>query len=1487
MSLLPALEESETSPGHGWSTSNRFSIENQSGGKHYNEADSSANLYHNLITQNNTGDVPEALVEEEIVQDSVGNVFHVEQNKHYFPQQQQQQQHGQLPQHGQQQHGQPQQHSQSQHGQQQHGQPQQHSQSQHGQQQQKQQHSQQQQYGQQQHGQPQMLQQQQQQQNRQQQQQINQQQKVQVDHQMQNLKPVIQQTNVAGNVTPHNVTQHTSNVKTVKNYQQTDPRQVHTQPVVVSRSPATQGQHSFQTNVNTSQSLLPLSNIVYNNLTEAQIAKRRNEEAIERNNQILKSLGLPGVSEENSDHVQGLNNSDVSGLMQVSVSPHSNTSSHSVQGYSPQLDNSQQRHVGMNVPNNNNGAFMSPNNSRTMTSQSQGQQRSVMLPGNRPNIISHSSQQVPVKPGHTLLRQNLQGAINKPTSSQPQNPVQVQAVSTNQNQCNSMAKITKSNVVLEGGGKFEDGQVYVIKDRHGNQKTMMWRNGDFHEYDQQPAIQHSAIDSSQRGRGAGRGRARGRGRGQVQGNATGVHMVQNSRGPPNTNFRNLRPNLHHGVQPGTANALQQSIQQADFQRARQYSPRGQIPAQQRVVSPNMISIVSTPRPSSQGIPHKIALENLMPAQSVKSTEESQTSTTEVPEKVEQTKETDTTNTETVPADPPNIPNDPSAVAVCQYCGTTSMDKLKCESCKRLFTSATRYVIPENTKDSDPDSKRRKIDNMKTVTVNKNTFYNNKKLQDQNEIYVKVINAANLNSKNTRIIRPTLSGRGRRGRGRGRGMALPETVTISSDEEECPDTVRLQTMSAPCTPASSHSRSPSHNNDSTECPESPLIPNIPVSKRSNDKTRVKKMETEEGCNLADKTHSIQFTLNATVVRVGTFKGAPIEPILISGGGLHFYIEGVTGSHSFHLFPNEIQQCLAKLDSSPYLIFFLTTSVCGDRTRKALGMPRYDSRNPSKPPPDLYFDPTSPEMRYQLITIVMDQLDAETKQEFQNYMELFKSWGKQGDEAYFMELSQTEADEIFRQITTTQRLTIVSSAQMPVVSDHVYSSQHNEEDRQSDRSPSPRIGFVGPIIKLLTYPPPPEKGGICITNEDLYCLQEGEFLNDVIIDFYLKYLLRDKLTEEDRERTHIFSSFFYKRLTQRIRGAALDDDPRLSLPEKRHARVKTWTRHVDLFKKDFIVIPINEHAHWFLAIICFPGLQGPVENKYIPKPVTALPAEMAAIPSPPQPMEDEGEETMETDEGENPLPNTAANQKSETSEVSNTDQTVPSQESTSGQSDQTQSTPENEGTSQDMKVEGEKLDGSMDVNGPEEAAVKESETDSTTTETEKSQEQSESNQTESASKNFKYPKVCTLLKSIRGTPINPDDTANKEAMTGIKQPCIIVFDSLYGPSRSRIVNVLKEYLQVEWAVKKGGTVLNKTIFKGCAPKVPQQNNFSDCGVFMLQYVESFFEDPVQDFITPMKGLHDWFTAERIEGKRQELRDLIIELKEKYESKPEGNS
>ena len=31
-------------------------------------------------------------------------------------------------------------------------------------------------------------------------------------------------------------------------------------------------------------------------------------------------------------------------------------------------------------------------------------------------------------------------------------------------------------------------------------------------------------------------------------------------------------------------------------------------------------------------------------------------------------------------------------------------------------------------------------------------------------------------------------------------------------------------------------------------------------------------------------------------------------------------------------------------------------------------------------------------------------------------------------------------------------------------------------------------------------------------------------------------------------------------------------------------------MNIFEKDFIIVPINEHSHWFVAVICFPGMIG---------------------------------------------------------------------------------------------------------------------------------------------------------------------------------------------------------------------------------------------------------------------------------------------------------
>uniref|UniRef100_UPI0037E9AFF6 sentrin-specific protease 6 isoform X2 n=1 Tax=Semicossyphus pulcher TaxID=241346 RepID=UPI0037E9AFF6 len=417
----------------------------------------------------------------------------------------------------------------------------------------------------------------------------------------------------------------------------------------------------------------------------------------------------------------------------------------------------------------------------------------------------------------------------------------------------------------------------------------------------------------------------------------------------------------------------------------------------------------------------------------------------------------------------------------------------------------------------------------------------------------------------------------------------------------------------------------------------------------------------------------------------------------------------------------------------------------------------------------------------------------------------------------------------------------------------SYREDEEEDMTDLQPT----FSGPIIKLMVYPPPPAKGGISVTNEDLHCLNDGEFLNDVIIDFYLKYLVLEKLKKEDAQRIHVFSSFFYKRLNQRERRN-VPDTTNLPIQKRKHNRVKTWTRHVDLFQKDFIFVPINESAHWYLAVICFPGLKGPV---YEQNPLY---------------------------HGQFPASSSAAEPPSE--------ENIPDH-------------------CRPLSPDRDGLDGSLDDPSTSafEAAAEGLTDHATENFTEEGQEPSI---TPAASRNGQadteqqYTSELHRISVCYGSGKGNDDTftfsddqsschdecsedgtlaedalgsdastlASKQNLC--KQPCILIMDSLRGPARSTVVKTLREYLEVEWEVRKGNQrSFGKDVMKGSSPRVPQQDNFSDCGVYILQYVESFFENPIPSFHLPV-NLSEWFPQQRMKTKREEIKDLILKIQEQQE-------
>ncbi|KAI8548395.1 hypothetical protein RHMOL_Rhmol07G0270800 [Rhododendron molle] len=123
------------------------------------------------------------------------------------------------------------------------------------------------------------------------------------------------------------------------------------------------------------------------------------------------------------------------------------------------------------------------------------------------------------------------------------------------------------------------------------------------------------------------------------------------------------------------------------------------------------------------------------------------------------------------------------------------------------------------------------------------------------------------------------------------------------------------------------------------------------------------------------------------------------------------------------------------------------------------------------------------------------------------------------------------------------------------------------------------------------PKGDSDAVTISKQDVDLLQPDTFVNDTIIDFYIKYL-KNEIQPSERHRFHFFNSFFFRKLID------LDKDPSSAF-EGRAAfqRVRKWTRKVNLFEKDYVFIPINFNYHWSLIVICHPGEVAKFQGKFL--------------------------------------------------------------------------------------------------------------------------------------------------------------------------------------------------------------------------------------------------------------------------------------------------
>ncbi|XP_039286664.1 uncharacterized protein LOC111057578 isoform X2 [Nilaparvata lugens] len=292
----------------------------------------------------------------------------------------------------------------------------------------------------------------------------------------------------------------------------------------------------------------------------------------------------------------------------------------------------------------------------------------------------------------------------------------------------------------------------------------------------------------------------------------------------------------------------------------------------------------------------------------------------------------------------------------------------------------------------------------------------------------------------------------------------------------------------------------------------------------------------------------------------------------------------------------------------------------------------------------------------------------------------------------------------------------------------------------------------------------------------------------IDACFTYFHRTKLICPNREKTYIFSVSFYPLLTSECSKAI---KPRKNIAERRHSQVESITRNVDIFKKDFIIFPIEKHGHWLVVIVCFPGLTGPVE--YQPK--------------------------EQIEKHSSPKKNLVKDEVQPRTWV--------------GKARRTRS-----GCYTVYKKRNSKEANDCDT---------------------------DSNKTTIG--NIKSPTKTS--ESILGL----DDWTSNGSQP-IKQPCILVFDSSPKPRRTEVVEVIRDYLKVEYKVKHGEDN-DFSSMKFCKPEVPTRQDSACCGLYMLVYADSFFNNPIVDYRLPIKHLGDWFPLETVAKKREEIDRFVPDL------------
>ncbi|EFR01208.1 Ulp1 protease [Nannizzia gypsea CBS 118893] len=415
--------------------------------------------------------------------------------------------------------------------------------------------------------------------------------------------------------------------------------------------------------------------------------------------------------------------------------------------------------------------------------------------------------------------------------------------------------------------------------------------------------------------------------------------------------------------------------------------------------------------------------------------------------------------------------------------------------------------------------------------------------------------------------------------------------------------------------------------------------------------------------------------------------------------------------------------------------------------------------------------------------------------------------------------------------------------------------NEDDNDTSTSVSdvPGKRWQNPLV----YPAAGKKKAE-VEEHDLDRLRPHEFLNDNLIGLYIRFLEHhlERQHPDFAKRVYFFNSYFFATLTNTSKGQKGIN----------YQGVEKWTRSFDIFAFDYLVVPINEDAHWYVAIICnLPTLLLPkagnrsgsedVEKAEIPKTLgAAAAADSLNAPS----------KVGELDAGQSPPDATKEGhvRESFTSLNLNDDSAEPNfsggdKEAEPPEADEWPDEDENRMLHLTYQRRAKLL-------------------------LEKALEP-----VKEALKSSKVTEPAVVSKTSKVARKRGKKGRNPGIRYNENQPAIIIFDSLDCPRRPTI-EILREYLEEEAKAKRSLTIDSKEVVGMNAKQIPHQPNFSDCGLYLLAYLEKFVRNPdlfVRSVLRrEMNRNKDW-PAMKPGLFRSRLRKFLFELYEEQQALKDG--